>query len=406
MMRLKRLGRNLAPLFAVLLLVFAVGCVPVPGGVIPTPAPEEGAPATTPGEVAPPSAAEPIPDQTAEANFRLLISDEKNAIGDFKSLVVTISSVGVHKAGEAGEWIEPPDIEEELDLVDLQGENATEIWSDTLPDGDYNKVFVYVSDINAELWNNDDSTDVKLPSEKLHINTHFSIPDDSPVSFVFDISVVAAGNGAGNGQGGIKYILKPVVGQSGPNQPFIDVSSLGEDEEERERESEEELDLELDGDIAPGEEVTLLVTLEGEPVAGAVVEVNGEEIGTTSEDGTISFTIPEDADKLKIQAELDGQEGELEIGFSGAEMEEEQERESEEELDLELDGDIAPGEEVTLLVTLEGEPVAGAVVEVNGEEIGNTGEDGTISFTIPEDADGLDIEAELDGQEGELEVEL
>jgi len=313
-MRLKRLGRNLAPLFAVLLLVFAVGCVPVPGGVIPTPAPEEGAPATTPGEVAPPSTAEPIPDQTAEANFRLLISDEKNAIGDFESLVITIDSVGVHRAGGDGDWIEPLDIEEELDLVDLQGENATEIWSDTLPDGDYNKVFVYASDVNGVLENGD-SIKVKLPSDKLHINTHFSIPtpDDSPVSFVFDISVVAAGNGAGNGQGGIKYILKPVVGQSGPNQPFIDVSSLGEDEEERERESEEELDLELDGDIAPGEEVTLLVTLEGEPVAGAVVEVNGEEIGTTGEDGTISFTIPEDADKLKIQAELDGQEGELEV---------------------------------------------------------------------------------------------
>jgi len=398
----------MAPLVAVLLLVFVVGCVPVPGGVIPTPAPEEGAPATTPGEVAPPSAAEAIPDQTAEANFRLLISDEKNAIGDFDSLIVTVSSVGVHKAGETGEWIEPLDIEKELDLVELQGENATEIWSDTLPDGDYNKVFVYASDVNGVLTNGD-SIEVKLPSEKLHINTHFSIPtpDDSPVSFVFDISVVSAGNGAGNGQGSVKYILKPVVSQSGPNQKFTEVRTREKEKErEQERESEEELDLELDGDIVPGETVTLLVTLEGEPVAGAVVEVNGEEIGTTGEDGTISFTIPEDADGLNIEAELDGQEGELEIGFSGAEMEEEQERESEEELDLELDGDIAPGEEVTLLVTLEGEPVAGAVVEVNGEEIGTTSDDGTISFTIPEDADGLDIEAELDGQEGELEIEL
>ncbi len=86
-------------------------------------------------------------------------------------------------------------------------------------------------------------------------------------------------------------------------------------EEEQERESEEELDLELNGDVAPGETVTLLVTLDGEPVAGAVVEVNGEEIGNTSDDGTISFTIPEDAGGLKIEAELDGQEGELEIGF-------------------------------------------------------------------------------------------
>ena len=57
-------------------------------------------------------------------------------------------------------------------------------------------------------------------------------------------------------------------------------------------------------------------------------------------------------------------------------------------------------------MSLDGEPVAGAVVEVNGEEIGSTGDDGTIDFTVPEDTDKLKIEAELDEQEGELEVEL
>ena len=216
-----------------LVVMLATGCAGVP---LPTALPSpELTPTPTDGE----------------ANFRLLISDEENAIGDFKSLVVTISSVGVHKAGEAGEWIEPPDIEEELDLVDLQGENATEIWSGTLPDGDYNKVFVYVSEIDAEL-NNGDSTEVELPSEKLHINTHFSIPtpDDSPVSFVFDISVVAAGNE----QSGIRYILKPVVSQSGPNQPFIDVSSLGEDEEEEIEEEEEPEEEEPEVEIEEEEE--------------------------------------------------------------------------------------------------------------------------------------------------------
>ncbi len=225
-MRMKRVGRNVATLAAVLLLVFMVGCVPVPAGVTPPPAPEE---------VTPSSTAEPIPTPMPEANFRLLISDEVNAIGDFDSLKVTISSVGVHRAGEDGDWIEPLDIEKELDLVDLQGDKATKIWSDTLPDGDYNKVFVYVSDVNGILTNGD-STDVKLPSEKLHINTHFSIPDDSPVSFVFDISVVAAGTE----QSGINYILKPVVGQSGPNQNFIDVSSLGEDEDEEIEDEDED----------------------------------------------------------------------------------------------------------------------------------------------------------------------
>jgi len=319
-MGMKRTGRVAVTLVTVLLLVLTIACAPTPGEIPPTPAPApeavtpppppEGITPPPPGEVAPPPTPELTPSPIPEANFRLLISDEVNAIGDFASLMVTISSVGVHKAGDDGGWLEvEPATEaatEGLDLVTLQGENAQEIWNGTLPDGQYTMVFVYVSAINGVL-NNGGSTDVKLPSEKLHINTHFSIPEDSPVSFVFDLSVVAAGSE----QSGIKYILKPVVSQSGPNQNFTEVSP----ERERER---ERLRLELEGNIAPDETVTLLVTFEDEPVAGATVEVNGEEIGTTGDDGTISFTIPEDADELKIEVKKGEQEGELEIEFPEA----------------------------------------------------------------------------------------
>jgi len=316
---MKRTGRVAVTLVTVLLLVLTIACAPTPGEITPPPAPspEEITPTTppTPEEVTPPPTPEPAPAPSPipEANFRLLISDDVNAIGDFASLMVTISSVGVHKAGEDGGWLEvEPATEattEGLDLVTLQGDNAQEIWSGDLPDGQYTMVFVYVSAINGTL-NNGESTDVKLPSEKLHINTHFSILEDSPVSFVFDLSVVAAGSQ----QSGIKYILKPVVSQSGPNQEFTEVSPEREQERERER-----LRLELEGNIARGETVTLLVTFEDEPVVGATVEVNGEEIGTTTDDGTISFTIPEDADELKIEVKKEEQEGELEIELSQAE---------------------------------------------------------------------------------------
>ncbi len=316
-MRMKRLGRNVATLVAVLLLVLMAGCVPMPGGVTPSPAPEEGAPATTPEEVAPPPAAEPIPAPMPEANFRLLISDDVNAIGDFESLVVTIDSVGVHKVGGDGEWIEPPAVEE-LDLVPLQGDNAEEIWSGTLPDGDYNKVFVYVSEIDAEL-NTGDSTEVKLPSEKLYINTHFSIPtpDDSPVSFVFDISVVAAGNQ----QSGIKYILKPVVSQSGPNQKFIEVSTQErEEEQEREREGEEEEELEVEGSVVRFTDTEL------------VLSVAGEEVVITLDASTKIKGDLQDGSWVEVEAVVAG--GLLlatEIEVEEAEEEEEIEEEEEEE---------------------------------------------------------------------------
>ena len=321
-MRTKRASRIAVAVVTVLFLVLTIGCVPTPGEIptTPTPAPEavtpppppEGitpAPPPSPEAVTPPPTLEPTPRPTPEANFRLLISDDVNAIGDFESLVVTITSIGVHKAGEGGGWLEFPPDTEELDLVPLQEENAEEIWSGDLPEGEYTMVFVYVSAINGTLNNGDSvEVEVKLPSQKLHINTHFSIPEDSPVSFVFDLSVVAAGNE----QSGIKYILKPVVSESGPDQEFTEVSPLEEESPEG------NLDLELQGDVAPGETVTLLVTFEDEPVAGAEVEVNGEEIGTTGDNGTISFTIPEDAEELEIEVKLGELEGELELDFSEA----------------------------------------------------------------------------------------
>ena len=75
----------------------------------------------------------------------------------------------------------------------------------------------------------------------------------------------------------------------------------------------------IEGDVAPSESVTIWVTFEGKPVVGAEVVANGEEIGNTTDDGTISFTIPEDADSLEVEARLGGREGELEFEFSEAE---------------------------------------------------------------------------------------
>ena len=68
-----------------------------------------------------------------DVNFRLLISDEANAIGDFEALYVTITSIGVHKGGESASWEEIIlDPAEPVDLVLLQEQNATEIWSGQL----------------------------------------------------------------------------------------------------------------------------------------------------------------------------------------------------------------------------------------------------------------------------------
>ena len=231
----------------------------------------------------------------AQANFRLLISDEANAIDDFESLEVTISSIWVHRAGESGGW-EIIELDEPVtvDLTDLQGLNAAVIWEGELEPGEYTKVFIYTASVNGTLEGGATAI-VELPSDKLQISKPFAITaDGSPVNFVFDITVVQAGE---------KYNLSPQAMESGPGQPFHEMMGEGD------------LILQVvDGDVTPGESITVLVTSEGDPVPGATVTVNDEVVGTTGEDGSISFEVP-DAEELEIKAVLDDLEGELEINL-------------------------------------------------------------------------------------------
>jgi hypothetical protein len=160
------------------------------------------------------------PDSSAEegVNFRLLISDEANAIGDFEALYVTITSIGVHPEGESTSWNEIIlDPAETVDLVHLQDTNATEIWSGQLDDGTYNKIFIYVSDIEGVL--NEDiegEYTVKLPGGKMHISQSFGVTGGELTEFVYDITVIKAGE---SGQ----YIVRPQISDSGPDQAFEEV---------------------------------------------------------------------------------------------------------------------------------------------------------------------------------------
>jgi len=153
-----------------------------------------------------------------DVNFRLLISDEANAIGDFQELLVTITSIGVHPAGESASWEEIIlDPAETVDLVLLQDTNATAIWSGHLDDGTYTKVFIYVSDVEGVL--NEDiegEYTVKLPGGKMHISQPFEVTAGEVTEFVYDITVVKAGK---SGQ----YIIQPQISESGPDKDFEEV---------------------------------------------------------------------------------------------------------------------------------------------------------------------------------------
>ena len=126
-----------------------------------------------------------------------------------------------------------------VDLTQLKGDNATLIDSPELPAGNYSKVFVYVSDINATLTDGS-SVNVKLPSNKLQLNKGFTLEPNGTVSFVYDITVFKAGNSG-------KYILKPVISESGPDKRVDDVDDRSD---EREGDEEQEEDDEEDADTS------------------------------------------------------------------------------------------------------------------------------------------------------------
>ncbi|UCH43024.1 MAG: DUF4382 domain-containing protein [Dehalococcoidales bacterium] len=168
-----------------------------------------------------------IAQPSLEGNFVFLISDEVNAIGDFSSVNITVSKIGLKLAGDGGKWVELEPVVAEVDLTLLQGDKAREVWQGDVPLGQYNQVFIYVDSVTGVL--NEDkgggAVEIKLPSGKLHMSKAFEVTGDTAVNFVYDLTVVAAGNA----QGGAKYILKPQIAESGAEQRFELVGGQDED---------------------------------------------------------------------------------------------------------------------------------------------------------------------------------
>ncbi|WP_258301830.1 DUF4382 domain-containing protein [Haloferax larsenii] len=198
-----------------------------------------------------------------------------------------------------------------VDLTQLQGDKASLVGSYDVPEGNYTKVFVHVGEVNGTLKTGE-QVNVKLPSNKLHLNSNFEVGNGEDVDFVFDITAFKAGNSG-------KYILKPVISESGTNVPIEDVGADAA-ESEGERESEDEssdaaLTASFDGNVTVGENATLVVSQNGTPVENATVSVNGEDAGTTDADGELVVTIPDDDDEVTVKVTDGDAEAELEYEF-------------------------------------------------------------------------------------------
>ncbi|QZY00896.1 DUF4382 domain-containing protein [Halobaculum rubrum] len=344
---------------------------------------------------------------SGQSSMDFYLSDEQNAMGDFAHLNVTVTTVGLHRAGDEGGWVEKDVDDRSVDLTTLLGANATKLGTFGVDNGTYDKVFVHVDGIDATLENGD-SVNVKLPSNKLQLNTEFTVGDGEEVDFVYDMSVFKAGNSG-------KYILKPVVSESGTGDevPIEDVDETDSDDDSDEE--ADELNASFVGNVTVGENATVEVTRNGSAVENATVEVTQEIDGdettetlTTDANGTVSFAVDANATELSVEATA-GDDGEAEIE---REFETEEESESA-DLSASFVGNVNAGENATVEVTRDGSAVENATVEVtqevDGEEITGTyatTADGTITFAVDANATRLSVVVTHADGEAELEREF
>ncbi|WP_227739069.1 DUF4382 domain-containing protein [Halorientalis pallida] len=388
-----------------------------------TPTAADGTPTTADGTPAEGTSSVVI-TQAAQAGVNFYVSDQENAIADFEHLNVTISEIGFQRA--EGGWSEHAVDNRTVDLTRLQGANATRLTTVQPENGTYTKVFAYVSDVNATLTTGE-QVRVKLPSEKLQLNFEFTVGANASTDFVFDIAVHKAGNSG-------KYILRPVVSQSGTDVP---IEPVGED-----------LDVEFVDEeaVTRGGTATLEVTRDDEPVANATVEIDGQAVGTTDADGRVTVASPDekkfklvvgagdDVADLRVTFEREGDESEMEAEEGEDEREDDERDEDErdeddrEENETESDaddddaddredddeqslnatvvGDVPPGGNATISVTANGSAVANATVTVDGERVGTTGADGRITVAVPAEAEAFEVEISAGEREAELETEF
>jgi hypothetical protein len=380
------------------------------------------------GGIAGPGASSPGATSDGDSGtVQFYVSDEQNAIEQFAHLNVTVTSVGFKKAeadGDAaasgnassdattvtettddeaesdetaanetaveetetnesdGEWVERDVNSRTVDLTELQGDNATLLGNLSVPSGEYETVFVHVGEVNGTLKTGE-QVNVKLPSQKLHLNKNVEVTSAGNVNFVFDITVFEAGNGG-------KFILKPVASESGTDVP-IDV--VGGDGEKGER----ELRASVVGNVSAGENATVKVTKGGEAVANAEVRVDGEVVATTDANGTATVQVPADVEEFELTATTvessEHGEGEAELELEFGESEDSEADDSDDgtnasvDLAVALEGSFTAGENATVVVTDgDGEAVENATVAVDGEVVGETNADGELTVEVPANA--------------------
>ena len=155
---------------------------------------------------------------SGSGNLSLHATDAPDNIGDFSSLMIEVDEILVkHKGSDGGEKEASYEAaSSSFDLTKLTSGNVTTLFSKPVEAGNYTRIELVIAKATGTLKADNRTVEVKAPKGSLFVNQHFTVGDGSDVHFLFDIHVVAKGNGEYSLQpngGGSGVVAKPVNGK-------------------------------------------------------------------------------------------------------------------------------------------------------------------------------------------------
>ncbi|MEA1945001.1 MAG: S-layer protein domain-containing protein, partial [Euryarchaeota archaeon] len=144
--------------------------------------------------------------------------------------------------------------------------------------------------------------------------------------------------------------------------------------------------LEIDFSETPvvDEELTITVTAasDGDPVEGADVTFEGENLGLTDSNGEVRFT-SEESGTFTVTATKEDYDSASEDVRILTEKEAKEEA-KEDQLKIEMPDKVDPGDDVVIKVTSDGDAIEGATITWDDKDIGETDETGSLTYTTDE----------------------
>lgn len=155
-------------------------------------------------------------------------------------------------------------------------------------------------------------------------------------------------------------------------QPALAASTQATQNESRDIPTVGDMAIDAPAEAYPGETVTVRATIEDVPVPEATVTVDGRDVAETADDGTATVTLPEETHEATVSVSRGAFRSDATIDLKLLSVS-----------FTEDSGRVLPGQSATIEAKEGDELAAGAVVEVDGEQVTTTDSDGRATVALP-----------------------